>query len=755
MVPAPPEKPRQAPRLAIVAAYAGLALFAQRLGFGTWLPEADGSSLWLLTAAGALVFGDLLITPFFTSPVNALSYSATLLAAFALPAPTASGTAPKAVALIALGIVAGASALAILLKDSEVPARRDLSNALRLVVDQFGSARLLFAGSVAYCALGYHARSAREIGSVLLFTAVYLASPIERALAVQRRLSRRQNSAISESVGAYIGSQEPGLVLVKQTSGDLLGLGDCLVTNIPNVGLRSLVILDQVGTADGSVFRCHVLPDPLLEMVKERERDELVIPGAVHRRAPDEIEAIEERLGGPLQHVLGLVAPGSSVRKLEFDVLPSAAILSGDLVETRVRGKRVLYQVVDARTLEESVQARSRYGFHRASAATVGSWSASDRAFEKVAWLPDPNAPVTLPSDIKDDPGRDVVGTFPRSPYPVRISDLDALVTHNTAILGILGIGKSTLTFELVERLVDAGIKVVAVDPTGEYSIALSDLAPPEVSQRGDEKIQRELAAGKGAVDENPEAGGTMAVFRRAIGADIDAFLASERPLRIFNPTLFDVQKQVREPSNVKVGPGQNDWKRLAGLHSVFPSEITRIIAEELLRKCATDLRKRAYACLVLEEAHSLAPEWNSAADEDDQKAAQGTAKAILQGRKFGMGCIVVSQRTANVTKTILNQCNTVFAMRSFDDTGRQFLQNYLGTEYVSLLPGLEERQAVFFGKASSSADPVLVRLNDREVFLRRFRGPKEEGMGEVADEQKTAEGPAEVDADEAGFGSL
>lgn len=37
---------------------------------------------------------------------------------------------------------------------------------------------------------------------------------------------------------------------------------------------------------------------------------------------------------------------------------------------------------------------------------------------------------------------------------------MDALVTHNTAILGILGIGKSRLAFELIKKIVETGVKV-------------------------------------------------------------------------------------------------------------------------------------------------------------------------------------------------------------------------------------------------------------------------------------------------------
>jgi len=64
--------------------------------------------------------------------------------------------------------------------------------------------------------------------------------------------------------------------------------------------------------------------------------------------------------------------------------------------------------------------------------------------------------------------------------------------------------------------------------------------------------------------------------------------------------------------------------------------------------------------------------------------------------------------------------------MRTFDDTGKEFLSNYLGSEYASKLPSLKERQAVFFGRASSCENPVIIRLNDQGDFRRIFRVSKD-----------------------------
>ena len=180
----------------------------------------------------------------------------------------------------------------------------------------------------------------------------------------------------------------------------------------------------------------------------------------------------------------------------------------------------------------------------------------------------------------------------------------------------------------------------------------------------------------------------------------------------ILNPAGFRVSKQTT-----------NAYEDQAAFVDLTPSEITAIFSSAALKAFQElGMVDEARACLVYEEAHSLVPEWNSVASDGDKNATAASARAILQGRKFGLGCLLITQRTANVTKTILNQCNSIFAMRTFDDTGKDFLGNYIGSDYAKVLPSLKERHAVFFGKSSSCDDPVLIRLNDNDKFIEAFR---------------------------------
>ncbi len=92
--------------------------------------------------------------------------------------------------------------------------------------------------------------------------------------------------------------------------------------------------------------------------------------------------------------------------------------------------------------------------------------------------------------------------------------------------------------------------------------------------------------------------------------------------------------------------------------------------------------------CVVLEEAHTIIPEWNSLGIDDKRSSSvvNSIAQIALQGRKYGVGFIVIAQRTANVSKTVLTQCNSVVAFQQFDKTSADFLGNYMSSDYVAIV---------------------------------------------------------------------
>jgi hypothetical protein len=432
----------------------------------------------------------------------------------------------------------------------------------------------------------------------------------------------------------------------------------------------------------------------------------------------DEVKtAIESNpLNAKFKRLIGNVWEGSTINKIKFNKLFSDALQKergigeGSIIQTEIAGEEVLYQIIDARTDEENLEFKDTHGFTIGTAQKLGKYITASNELNTVKWLPEIYTPIFLldPLNVQYINSH-FIGKLPNTNYGIPIKNPHELVTHNTAILGILGIGKSCLTFELLQKLLaTTEVKIFCIDLTNQYSRELPKYIAPGLVQV--DFVAANLAALKagnanGNAD-NPSSWGNETLYRTTIQTEIDAFIASDRRVLTINPDLHNVSKA---GSQFKIS------------HKVdlTPAEKVRYISERLIVK-ASSLGETADArfLIVFEEAHSLVPEWNSIANEGDKNATNGTAKVILQGRKYGLGSFVVTQRTANISKSILNQCNTIFAMRVFDDTGKQFLENYIGSDYSNLLPTLEERHCIAIGKALKLKQPVILELNDMDEII-------------------------------------
>lgn len=417
-------------------------------------------------------------------------------------------------------------------------------------------------------------------------------------------------------------------------------------------------------------------------------------------------------------NLIGTVWEGSTINKIRFNKLFSGdlqlkrSIGEGSIIQTKISNENVLYQIIDARTDEENLEHKDTHGFTIGTAQKLGRYIIGANELNTVKWLPEIYTPIFLldPQKIDYDPSK-FIGKLPNTNYGIPIKNHDELVTHNTAILGILGIGKSCLTFELVQKLLlNTEVKIFCIDLTNQYSRELPKYVPSgqiqidlPLATRNVIKAGNRSAAGN---PEIPSTWGNEALYKSHLNAEIDLFIGSDKRILTLNPDLHNVSKAA-------------SLFRISHSVELTPAEKTRIIAEKLISK-ASSLGETTEAryLIILEEAHSLVPEWNSIANEGDKTATNGTAKVILQGRKYGLGTMIITQRTANISKSILNQCNTIFALRVFDDTGKQFLENYIGSDYSNLLPTLEERHCIAIGKALKLKQPVIVELNDMTKIL-------------------------------------
>lgn len=678
--------------------------------------QPNSNAIWLYSGIASLLLGSRLLNPYFTPPADSLTNAFAGLLAIIPAAKDITSWTPDAYvlgAVIAYCALLSVVAVGILLT-RPAPGIQPIM-AWRLcdrAVKGLGDPHIIFTILVIASAWLFHRDKPVEVFAILATLTVIIAiKPLESlANYLIWWLGQPKTKAQADVIGTVAAHQSPSIVLIRQLQTQALKAGEVMRVTDPHGPELLGIALNYVGRDEGNLLRVLTTSMP-----KHLAGGNPAVAADVGMALPlliDEHEAADIPTLQWIKRLRGIVDSDSSPDYLLFEVIDDEGIAEGCLVEVRVGEERqVIYQVIDGVTREEVVQQKNKYGYARAKARKIGAWDAIKSKFVAVPWMPRLNSPVFLMESDDAAPAQDCIGHFPDTPYGIRVNVLEC-VTHNTAILGILGVGKSFIAIELVERMIAEGVKVLCLDLTNQYETLLADFLDPTF-----ETVKREelIAAGSGGVaHQNKENGGSRNAFVTAVIEQVRSFLdaTDDHYLRIFNPAQFRVTKQV------------SGWNSdTAAFQRLTASEITAIFSDAALLVCQEmGMTEQARLCLVYEEAHSLVPEWNSVAAEGDKAATAKSARAILQGRKYGLGCLLITQRTANVTKTILNQCNTVFAMRTFDDTGKDFLGNYIGSDYASVLPSLQPRHAVIFGKGSSCENPVLIRLNDQDAFRQRFR---------------------------------
>lgn len=141
---------------------------------------------------------------------------------------------------------------------------------------------------------------------------------------------------------------------------------------------------------------------------------------------------------------------------------------------------------------------------------------------------------------------------------------------------------------------------------------------------------------------------------------------------------------------------------------SEVPSDILPLIVSMVARLVFAVQQWRVGAdrhpiALFCDEAHLYLPERTSGEAASD--ISVGIFERIAkEGRKYGVGLVVVSQRPSEVNRTVLSQCNNIIAMRltNGEDQAviRRLLPDSLGG-FGDLLPVLDTGEALVVGDAS------------------------------------------------------
>lgn len=443
--------------------------------------------------------------------------------------------------------------------------------------------------------------------------------------------------------------------------------------------------------------------------------------------------------------IVGTVDVNSRINQIKMEITNSEMELStGRVVYVEHRGKRIFYQINSGVTEEELLEESNRFGFVAAYANQLGIWNDDDLSFVRFDWVPPLNSVVFLydqnPNmvEVKKRIGdrKFLVGFIPHSDFPV-LADIDVLVPHHYSVLGITGCGKTTFEMDLIKKKLACDIKVLCFDITGDYAATFKELQleygfffergdienlRPKITELEDERSKFVNQQDRPVMISNEH------TIQETISRCVEKMYSSDTCLHIV---------EIEELANT------------TDIHDLFHRTLSSLFEYQ------KGLDDRALISIVFEEAHTIVPERSSAtfARQESDKMVNRIAQISLQGRKYGIGFSIITQRTANVAKTILNQCNTVFAFTCYDKTAMDFLANYYGDEYARILPNLGQYQVLAAGKAINSQLPVIAQIpiktgNDLINVMDARRKLRDASVSEQVDTAEDTPLPPSADDD-------
>lgn len=156
---------------------------------------------------------------------------------------------------------------------------------------------------------------------------------------------------------------------------------------------------------------------------------------------------------------------------------------------------------------------------------------------------------------------------------------------------------------------------------------------------------------------------------------------------------------------------------------SLVPTEVIHVITAVVARIVFEALQRYRKlngvtlpTVLVMEEAHTFIKRYKE--DVENQDAAsvccQVFERIAREGRKFGLGLIISSQRPSELSPTVLSQCNSFLLHRISNDRDQELVHRLVPDNLRGLLrelPSLPSQNAILLGWASEL--PVLVKMKD------------------------------------------
>ena len=219
------------------------------------------------------------------------------------------------------------------------------------------------------------------------------------------------------------------------------------------------------------------------------------------------------------------------------------------------------------------------------------------------------------------------------------------------------------------------------------------------------------------------QSGRDIAQFVDTLNLRIRGLLAQGRLASVLRPedsTSITLKDWLTD--NVGADQAENGTITVIDL-SLVPSEVILIIVSVLARMVFEAVQRYRLeegqelpTTIVMEEAHTFVHRdlSSEAAPPAGRACARVFERIAREGRKFGLGLVLASQRPSEVSPTVLSQCNTFLLHRLVNDRDQELVRRLVPDGLGALLrelPSLPTRRAILLGWAAPA--PTLVEVQE------------------------------------------
>lgn len=694
-----------------------LLLFLISYIFGVNL---SGNVTWFWGGFAMLIFSIYYIEPHFTAPTNVFTNSFALFLLIGSLNIEDFGSYFwwwSSISILAIIILFSLFSKIIYNKNkSDDFIINNITNKITSTLELFGSGKVLYSASFIYFLL-LNIFSQKQIFNnfyllilFLLFCWVLVVTP-KTIKDFFNKYFKKNYKNKSDNLGKIFSVQSDNVFMVK--------LFDDKKVNkfLPVYFFHNMTQENSKNIAVGLLFDIYYLDNQKfgkIIKIDSVEKTEITINKIDH----DYVYKINGYVNKKIEAFVGLINENSTIERIYFEYSQQDNDVEiDDLLEVKIRDRKVFYQIINSKTSIEKLESYNEKGLIIGEAIQVGCWNSEEMSFNKLGWVPMMNEPVYKANtkdefdSIKKDVNGKVgllenemqIGVIPKTKLP-SIIKLDEAISHHTAILGVTGSGKSVFARKIIENI-SKDTKVFCVDLNEEFHKNMKnvqdliDEVNIEVIKNDLEYISSQLSEFENKRDKDPGGKFKWKNKQEDLVKTIKEKISTHLNSNINNISVLNIP----EISNTETS--------FAYVRYFFKC-LFEIAREEMKN---SNLKKM---CIVIEEAHTVVPEWNtSGSSEKNSQALVNTIGQIaLQGRKYGIGLVVIGQRSANISKTVLTQCNTIVAFKAFDDTSYGFLTNYFGKTIIQSIPNLKNYHAVVYGKGIKSNNPIIIDTTNENL---------------------------------------